>query len=54
MLAYILPANIAGLFYGVVVVAAVVLMPRGVADVIRQFRQSGWHYFVKNLKAHRI
>jgi branched-chain amino acid transport system permease protein len=46
--------NVAGLFFGVVVVAAVVLMPRGVADVIRQFRQSGWRYFVKNLKAHRI
>ncbi|MBN8966759.1 MAG: branched-chain amino acid ABC transporter permease [Rhizobiales bacterium] len=33
--------NVAGLFFGVVVVAAVVLMPRGVADVMRQFRKSG-------------
>ena len=31
--------NLAGLFFGVVVVAAVVLMPRGVADVVRQFRR---------------
>jgi branched-chain amino acid transport system permease protein len=46
--------NVAGLFFGVVVVAAVVLMPRGVADVIRQFRKSGWRYFAENLKATRI
>ncbi len=46
--------NVAGLFFGVVVVAAVVLMPRGVADVVRQFRKSGWRYFAENLKAHRI
>lgn len=46
--------NVAGLFFGVVVVAAVVLMPRGVADLVRQFRKSGWRYFAENLKAHRI
>jgi branched-chain amino acid transport system permease protein len=46
--------NVAGLFFGVVVVAAVLLMPRGVADVIRQFRKSGWRYFIENLRAHRI
>ncbi|MBV1697751.1 MAG: branched-chain amino acid ABC transporter permease [Hyphomicrobiales bacterium] len=46
--------NLAGLFFGAVVVAAVVLMPRGVADVMRQFRTAGWRYFVENLRAHRI
>jgi len=46
--------NLAGLFFGVVVVAAVVLMPRGVADVMRQFRKTGWRYFAENLRAHRI
>ena len=46
--------SIAGLFFGVVVVAAVVLMPRGVADVIRRFRSSGWRYFAENIKAHRL
>ena len=46
--------NVAGLFFGVVVVAAVVLMPRGVADVMRQFRKSGWRYFAENLKATRV
>jgi branched-chain amino acid transport system permease protein len=46
--------SVAGLFYGLVVVAAVVLMPRGVADVVRHFRKSGWRYFTENLKAHRL
>jgi branched-chain amino acid transport system permease protein len=46
--------SIAGLFFGVVVVAAVVLMPRGLADVVRRFRASGWHYFAENIKAHRL
>lgn len=46
--------SLAGLFFGVVVVAAVVLMPRGLADVLRRFRKSGWHYFVENIRAHRI
>jgi branched-chain amino acid transport system permease protein len=46
--------SVAGLFFGVVVVAAVVLMPRGIADVMRHFRKSGWRYFIENLRAHRI
>jgi len=46
--------NVAGLFFGVVVVVAVVLMPRGLADIIRRFRKSGWRYFADNLKAHRV
>ncbi|MBZ9701647.1 MULTISPECIES: branched-chain amino acid ABC transporter permease [unclassified Mesorhizobium] len=46
--------SVAGLFFGVVVVAAVVLMPRGLADIARRFRKSGWHYFVENIRAHRI
>jgi branched-chain amino acid transport system permease protein len=46
--------NVAGLFFGIVVVAAVVLMPRGLADIARHFRKSGWRYFVQNVRAHRI
>jgi branched-chain amino acid transport system permease protein len=46
--------SVAGLFFGIVVVAAVVLMPRGLADIIRHFRASGWRYFIQNVKAHRI
>jgi branched-chain amino acid transport system permease protein len=46
--------SIAGLFFGGVVVAAVVLMPRGLADMIRRFRKTGWHYFAENIRAHRL
>ena len=46
--------SVAGLFFGIVVVAAVVLMPRGLADVVRRFRKSGWRYFAQNIRAHRI
>jgi branched-chain amino acid transport system permease protein len=46
--------SLAGLFFGLVVVAAVVLMPRGLADLLRRFRTSGWRYFVENIRAHRI
>ncbi|WP_192248778.1 branched-chain amino acid ABC transporter permease [Mesorhizobium silamurunense] len=46
--------NAAGLFFGIVVVAAVVLMPRGLADIVHHFRKSGWRYFVQNIRAHRI
>ncbi|MFJ2989605.1 branched-chain amino acid ABC transporter permease [Collimonas sp. NPDC087041] len=45
---------IAGLFFGVVIVAAVVLMPLGLADVLRRFRRSGWRYFIENIRAHRL
>src|SRR6185437_12852171 len=40
--------SLAGLFFGVVVVAAVVLMPRGLADMLRRFRKIGWRYFAEN------
>ncbi|MDX8483049.1 branched-chain amino acid ABC transporter permease [Mesorhizobium sp. VK24D] len=46
--------GLASLFFGLVVVAAVVLMPRGLADVVRRFRKSGWRYFAENIRAHRI
>jgi len=46
--------SIAGLFFGVVIVVAVILMPRGLADVIRRFRRLGWHYFIENVRANRL
>ncbi len=46
--------RIAGLFFGVVIVVAVVLMPRGLADVIRRIRKMGWGYFIENIRAHRL
>jgi len=46
--------SIAGLFFGLVIVAAVVLMPRGLADMLRRFRRTGWRYFAENIRAHRL
>ncbi|WP_258128259.1 branched-chain amino acid ABC transporter permease [Achromobacter anxifer] len=46
--------SVAGLFFGAVIVAAVVLMPRGLADLLRRFRRSGWRYFIENIRAHRL
>ena len=46
--------SVAGLFFGVVVVAAVVLMPRGLADMLRRFRKTGWRYFAENIRTHRL
>jgi len=46
--------NIAGLFFGIVIVAAVVLMPRGLADIVRNVHKTGWRYFMQNIRAHRL
>ncbi len=46
--------SVAGLFFGVVIVVAVVLMPRGLADVVRRFRRASWRYFAENIKANRL
>jgi branched-chain amino acid transport system permease protein len=46
--------SIAGLFFGIVIVVAVVLMPRGLADVVRRFRRTGWRYFAENIRANRL
>ena len=46
--------SIASLFFGVVIVIAVVFMPRGLADLMRNFRRAGWRYFIENVRAHRL
>ena len=46
--------SIAGLFFGIVIVAAVVLMPRGLADMFRRFRKTGWRYFSENIRTNRL
>lgn len=46
--------SIAGLFFGVVIVAAVVFMPRGLADMLRRGRDMGWGYFAENIRRHRL
>ncbi len=46
--------NLASVFFGLVIIAAIVFMPRGVADVARRFHELGWRYFRENIKAHRL
>ncbi|HUV99658.1 MAG TPA: branched-chain amino acid ABC transporter permease [Gallionella sp.] len=46
--------SIAGLFFGLVIVVAVVLMPRGLADMMRRMRKVGWGYFIENIRANRL
>jgi branched-chain amino acid transport system permease protein len=46
--------SVASLFYGLVIIVAVVLMPRGLADLARRWRALGWRYFAANVRAHRL
>lgn len=46
--------SLASIFFGLVIVAAIVFMPRGFADLVRRFRQQGWRYFQENISAHRV
>jgi branched-chain amino acid transport system permease protein len=46
--------SVASLFFGLVIVVAVVLMPRGLADLARRWRGLGWRYFAENVRAHRL
>ncbi|HWU67470.1 MAG TPA: branched-chain amino acid ABC transporter permease [Stenotrophobium sp.] len=47
-------SSIASLFFGAVVIVAVVFMPRGLSDLVRRIRKAGWSYFSENVKAHRL
>jgi len=46
--------SVAALFFGVVIVAAVMFMPRGLADILRQWPQRGWRYFSENIRRNRL
>lgn len=46
--------SLASLFYGLVIVVAIVFMPRGFADMVRRFRHLGWRYFHENIREHRL
>jgi branched-chain amino acid transport system permease protein len=46
--------SLASVFFGIVIVAAIVFMPRGFADLVRRFRQSGWRYFQENIRTYRV
>jgi branched-chain amino acid transport system permease protein len=47
-------SSAASLFFGLVIVAAVLLMPRGLADIWRRFRKLGWRYFSESIKTYRL
>ena len=46
--------GMASLFFGLVIVVAVVFMPRGLSDLMRRFPGLGWRYFRENLRLHRL
>ena len=47
-------SSLAGLFFGVVIVVAVVFMPKGLMDLGRRIRRLGWRYFTQNVKENRL
>lgn len=47
-------SSLSGLFFGAVIVVAVVFMPRGLADLGRRYKELGWHYFADNVRVHRL
>jgi branched-chain amino acid transport system permease protein len=46
--------SVASLFFGLVIVLVVVLIPRGMADLTRRFGTLGWRYFSHNIRSHRL
>ena len=46
--------SVASLFFGLVIVVAVVLTPRGLVDLTRRIRTQGWRYFNDNIRTHRL
>ncbi len=47
-------STMASIFYGLVIVAAVLFMPRGLVDAGRGVRRWGWRYFARNVKRYRL
>ncbi len=47
-------STVAAGFYGLVVVLAVVFMPRGLLDLGRGLRRDGWRYFAQNVRRYRL
>jgi branched-chain amino acid transport system permease protein len=44
----------AALLFGLVIVLAVIFMPRGLWDLVGGFRRDGARYFLQNIRAHRL
>jgi branched-chain amino acid transport system permease protein len=46
--------SVASMFFGIVIVIAVIFMPRGIADVLRRAGRSPFRYFADNVRTHRL
>lgn len=46
--------SIASMFFGIVIVIAVVFMPRGIAHLVQHIKRMGWGYFIDNVRTHRL
>lgn len=46
--------SLASVFFGMVIVIAVVFMPHGLADLARRFKRLGVRYFGENVRANRL
>lgn len=44
----------AALFFGVVIILAVIFMPKGLVDLGWGFRRSGWRYFLQTVRQDRL
>ncbi|HUY03603.1 MAG TPA: hypothetical protein VMV33_09975, partial [Rhodocyclaceae bacterium] len=47
-------STVASLFYGLVIVLAVVFMPKGLIDMGGGVRRLGWKYFIQNIRQNRL
>lgn len=47
-------STLASVFYGLVIVLAVIFMPRGLADLAGGLGRHGWRYFTANLRRYRL
>jgi branched-chain amino acid transport system permease protein len=46
--------SLASMFFGIVIVIAVVFMPSGIAHLVRNIGRTGWRYFIDNVRTHRL
>lgn len=46
--------NVAGLFFGVVIILAVLLTPRGLTDMLIGVKKDGLRYFIDNIRATKL
>jgi branched-chain amino acid transport system permease protein len=44
----------AALLFGLVIILAVIFMPRGLLDLVAGFRRVGWRYLLQNIRLHRL